>query len=300
MALIKGFAEERPYAMENSNGKHFKTTQYVRAAHGKAERNWPFITCSDSPFTEAEWNRYKRACIDDNVPLPTKPKLNQKIIDINNLVNRTWTEEELQAKLTASGALQTKYAALERNRINVQIKEARANGLESRAAALQKELEELDGPKLAYSTSMQPTPKKPSNTPSQQERLAALNRENRRKNAEEVRQAQIRERRHAKMTEAALARGEEVVEDHSRRLKTRAKFKHDANESFKKKEPASGESTPAGSGTPKMDAKKPPTLPLLAKLQQGQKDAKGLPTIRKPLMDDDIIGSLDLGIDLEL
>jgi hypothetical protein len=38
--------------METANGKHFKTTQYVRAAHGKAERNWPFITCSDSPFTE--------------------------------------------------------------------------------------------------------------------------------------------------------------------------------------------------------------------------------------------------------
>lgn len=44
--------EDRPYAVETANGKHFKTTQYLRAAHGKAERNWPFITCSDSPFTE--------------------------------------------------------------------------------------------------------------------------------------------------------------------------------------------------------------------------------------------------------
>jgi RNA polymerase-associated protein RTF1 len=48
----KGFVEDRPYAVETANGKHFKTTQYIRAAHGKAERNWPFITCSDSPFTE--------------------------------------------------------------------------------------------------------------------------------------------------------------------------------------------------------------------------------------------------------
>lgn len=48
----KGFVEDRPYAMTSANGKQFKTTQYVRAAHGKAERNWPFITCSDSPFTE--------------------------------------------------------------------------------------------------------------------------------------------------------------------------------------------------------------------------------------------------------
>lgn len=50
--IVEGFVEDRPYAMETANGKSFKTTQYVRAAHGKAERNWPFITCSDSPFTE--------------------------------------------------------------------------------------------------------------------------------------------------------------------------------------------------------------------------------------------------------
>lgn len=49
---LKGFVEDRPYAVETANGKHFKTTQYIRAAHGNSERNWPFITCSDSPFTE--------------------------------------------------------------------------------------------------------------------------------------------------------------------------------------------------------------------------------------------------------
>jgi RNA polymerase-associated protein RTF1 len=49
---LEGFAEDRPYAIETANGKHFKTTQYVRAAHGVAVKNWPFITCSDSPFTE--------------------------------------------------------------------------------------------------------------------------------------------------------------------------------------------------------------------------------------------------------
>lgn len=49
---LKGFVEDRPYAVENANGKSFKTTQYIRAAHGKSERNWPFIACSESPFTE--------------------------------------------------------------------------------------------------------------------------------------------------------------------------------------------------------------------------------------------------------
>ncbi|KAN0108444.1 plus-3 domain containing protein [Hyaloscypha variabilis] len=301
MALIKGFVEDRPYAMETSNGKQVKTTQYIRAAHGKSERNWPFITASDSAFTEAEWNRYKQACLNEGVPLPTKPKLVAKIDDINNLINRSWTEAELQEKLTKSGALVNKYIPIERNRLNNLIKEAKARGDAEKEQAYRKELEALDGPKLAYSTSMQPSPKKTS-TPkglSQQERLAILNKENRRKNIEEVRQAQINERRAAKMTEAAIARGENVIEDHSRRVKTRAKFKHDVADSFgesKTGSERSGTNTPAV-GTPNLTAKKPSTpLPILARLQ----DKKGIPTIRRPLMDDDIIGSIDLGIDIEI
>lgn len=169
--------------------------------------------------------------------------------------------------------------------------------------ALRKELEALDGPKLAYSTSMQPSPKKSANGGglSQQERLAKLNRENRRKNADDVRAAQIAERKLSKMTEAALARGETVTEDHSRRVKTRAKFKHDVADSFgaKKDDTGSGSNTP-GSSTPNMSAKKSGPLPHIAKLQAANSDKTGLPTIRRPLMDDDIIGAIDLGIDLEL
>ena len=41
----------------------------------------------------------------------------------------------------------------------------------------------------------------------------------------------MREER-AKLAEAAIARGEAVAEDHSRRVKTRAKFKHDVSEAF--------------------------------------------------------------------
>ncbi|KAH8820911.1 RNA polymerase II transcription elongation factor-like protein Rtf1p [Xylogone sp. PMI_703] len=301
MALIKGFVEDRPYAIETPNGKHIKTTQYVRAAHGKAERNWPFITCSDSPFTEAEWNRYKQTCQAEGVPLPTKPKLAAKITDINALVNRSWTEEELQEKLKKSGALINKFIPIERNRLNNLIKEAKARGDEEKIKQLQEELDALDGPKLAYSTSMQSQKKSSAaGTLTQQERLAELNRQHRRENAERVRQAQIAERRATKLAEVAATRGENIVEDHSRRIKTRAKFKHDVADSFgaKKDSDRSGTNTPSA-GTPSLGAKKAGTpLPHLAKLQA--KDEKGLPTIRRPLMDDDIIGSIDLGIDIEL
>ena len=38
--------------MEGPNGKTFHTNQYAIVAHGKAEKEWPFLTCSDSKFTE--------------------------------------------------------------------------------------------------------------------------------------------------------------------------------------------------------------------------------------------------------
>ena len=37
--------------MEGQSGM-FVTEQYVRAAHGAAVRDFPFIACSDKPFTE--------------------------------------------------------------------------------------------------------------------------------------------------------------------------------------------------------------------------------------------------------
>lgn len=235
----------------------------------------------------------------EGVALPTKPRIADKIADINGLVNRSWTEEELQEKLKKSGALVSKFIPIERNRLNNLIKEAKARGDDEKVKQLQDELESLEETKLAFGS---PAKKSSSGkVQTQQERLAELNRLHRRENVERVRQAQIAERRAAKLAEAAAARGENVVEDHSRRVKTRAKFKHDVSEGFGAKKTdseRSGTNTPSA-GTPNLGAKKIGTpLPHLTKLQG--KDEKGLPTIRKPLMDDDIIGSIDLGIDIEL
>ena len=38
--------------MEGVNGKPFVTNQYAIVAVGKAEKEWPFIACSNSKFTE--------------------------------------------------------------------------------------------------------------------------------------------------------------------------------------------------------------------------------------------------------
>lgn len=295
-----GFEEGKPYAMETANGKHFVTNQYIIAAHGKLTTARPFISCSNSPFTEAEFHRYKQTCLVEDVPIPSKTKLSSKIDDINQLVNRTWTEAELQEKLNRSGALKNKHIPLERTRLTKLIVKARSTGDEDKVASLTAELQALDGPKLAFGTSMKASPRKNvgSQEVSQQEALANLNRENRRKNAEEVRNAQIKERRQYRAIDAALARGEAVAEDHSRRVKTKAKFKHDVADTMGSK-PASGTSTPNPARTAEVASTKDP-LPHIVLLEKMQSERKGLPTLRRPLCDDDIIGAIDLGIDIEI
>jgi RNA polymerase-associated protein RTF1 len=51
--------------MPNRQGKQIVVEGYVKAAHGKAQREWPFIACSDSPFTEVTHS--------PALPLPLKP-----------------------------------------------------------------------------------------------------------------------------------------------------------------------------------------------------------------------------------
>lgn len=204
----------------------------------------------------------------------------------------------MQEKLRRSGALASKDVGIQRTKL---LNLIRSNaGDEEKVAELKSQLQALDGPKLAFSSGMRASPKKPvSAEMSQQEALARLNRENRRKNAAEVRQAQINERNAFRATEAALARGEAVAQDQSRRVKTTAKFKHDVADTLgtPKAQNGTGTSTPTAS----QDANKADaalsTLTLLEKLKT---ERQGLPTIRRPLCDDDIIGSLDLDIDIEI
>lgn len=253
--------------------------------------------------------------------MPKVPALVDKINDINRLVNRSWTELELAEKLDRQKTLRVKYSGIERERLQKSLDDSKAAGNEAKAAKLQEELDQLETPRLAFKTSLTPAKKNPEQQGeglSQQERLAALNRENRRRNAEAVRQAQLKERARARETEVKIERGEAVEEDHSRRLRTKAKFLHDANEhASPSSRQNSGASTPAAAGgaassaasTPVLGAQKQhqqpmALLPHLAKLQLQQKNAAGnrggIPTIHKPLMDDDIIGALDLDIDVDI
>ncbi|KAI8212614.1 hypothetical protein K4K52_007564 [Colletotrichum sp. SAR 10_76] len=300
MARIQAITVGKPYAMTGPGGS-FVTDQYVLAAHGKAERPFPFIFLSDRPFTEREYNRYEKVIQADGLNMPKKQTLLDKIDDINHLVNYHLTTTEIDERIQRKSALRKKFDPKIRERLAQDIDIARAQGNTRKAEDLQEQLDDLKTNVLAFKTSLSDSQSKPSAT-SQQDRLANINRQRRLQNAENVRKAQLKEKAEARKLEAALERGEDIKNDLSRRLRTKAKFIHDVKDGVKKPSSTNGSnaSTPAN-GTPQLGAQKSGSLlPHLAKLQAANQEKKGIPTIHKPLMDDDIIGALDLDIDVEI
>lgn len=239
--------------------------------------------------TQSEWNRYQIVCKNDGVTIPKKPELLKKMDAITNLINRKWTDVEISEKLNKQNALKDRFSGAERARIEENLAQARAHGNEELAAQLQDKLDRTPMPRLAFQTSLKKnTPTKPS-TPSQQDRLAEKNALNRQLNAKHVREAQLAERRKAREMEDANGRAGEdgQHDDPSRRVKMRIKSGVHAEDG----------DAGATKAKPK-DAKDDSAL--IARLQAGKAAASGVPTIHKTLTDEDIIGALDLDIDVEI
>ncbi|RJE19521.1 hypothetical protein PHISCL_08145 [Aspergillus sclerotialis] len=269
MCLIKKFTEGRPYAMEGANGRSFVTTQYAVLAHGKAEREFPFIACSDSPFTEAEFNRYRQTMAVEDCVMATKPMLANKVADINRLLNHKFTNEELNEKLRKQGTFDTKMLVFKRMETERKLQMARAYGDKDEIEALEAQMQEFSAPKLAFGTTLS---KPRSEKKTEQERLAELNLRNQKLNYEHVRRAEIEERRAARKAAAAIARG--GTTDPSR----------DGT-------PLTGPDSPAKSASPRG------STPL-----SSQKSANKGPTgmIRYRNNDDENIAALDIELDIEI
>lgn len=221
--------------------------------------------------------------------MPTKPELVSKVGDINNLINRTWTDQEVSEKLKRQNALHIKFSGVERDHLTKQLDVARARGDEEAINRLQEKLDTLETPRLAFRTSLNSAKKKAdARGPTQQEKLALLNLENRKKNAEAVRKAQLLERARAREAEIRQENGDDGKSQSGTSTPGAAGAAGAAS--------ANGN----GNGTPKQGGKA--LLPHIAKLQEQQRSqAKpGMPVIHQPLMDDDIIGALDLDIDVEI
>ncbi|KAI5292876.1 hypothetical protein KEM52_005998 [Ascosphaera acerosa] len=217
LAQIKAIREGKPYAMEGINGRTFITDQYALVAHGKAEKEFPFIFCSDSPFTEAEYNRWRQTLVVEDCRMPTKSQVDSKVRDINSLLNHSFTKEELDEKLRRQGAASSKQIAFERMAVEKERAAAVAANDEAAIAQCDEKLRRLNGSqRLAFGTSLNKaggaagagaanSAARKNSTSESAQRLAELNRRNARLNAENVRRAQIEERRQAKMLAAKKA-----------------------------------------------------------------------------------------------
>jgi RNA polymerase-associated protein RTF1 len=101
MAVIKGIVTGQPYLVDASPAVPvFYTDQYVLCAHGKSQKQWAFNNCSDSKFTEREFNRWKQQLtVTDNIPLTTRAEANKACDKINALLNHRLTNEEVNEKV---------------------------------------------------------------------------------------------------------------------------------------------------------------------------------------------------------
>ncbi|CAI7613735.1 unnamed protein product [Penicillium bialowiezense] len=291
MCLITGIVTGKPYAIEAANGRPFVTDQYAKLAHGKSIKEFPFIACSDSAFSEGEYTRYRKTLAVEDLKMATQGKLASKVVDINNLIHHEFTRDELNEKLRRQGAFDQKKNVLKRLDVEKELSYAKANGHHDEAERLEKELHDLVNPTLSWGTSL--AKKEQGNKGlSEAERVHQMNVRNQKLNYENVRRAQLEERKAARKAAAAVARGE-AVPNPFMRVRTVAKTHHDVSDPAKA-DTAVG--TPAD--TPKHAPKV--TEGSATTVKTTPKKPKNGFMISYRNTDDENIAALDMDIDIEI
>ena len=179
-----------------------KIDQYAVVAQGRSEKPWPFAACSDGKFTDQEMDRYTSLLREQHLRLPTAKALNTKVNDINNLLNRRWTDEDISAKINKQKGIEKKYdpanaANLAREKIMKRKARAEEDSDDEEIARCNAELQALESNSANGSAVIGRSPAKPvkAGTVTEQERLAQRNAITRKANAEEVRKALLAERK---------------------------------------------------------------------------------------------------------
>lgn len=237
--------------------------------------------------------------------MATKSMLASKVADINRLLSHQFTTEELNEKLRKQGSFDSKMKVFKRIELEKAIKIAKAAGDDAEVEKLEAKLAESAAPKLAFGTTLyKPRQEKQS----EQERLAEINLRNQKLNYENVRRAQLEEKKASRKAAAAVARGEAPA-DPFMRVKTRAKTHHDvsgnSNPLAPKVEDPVGVSDRSGNGTPmtatttseKANTPARSATPSIAPKKQSK---GGIAVIRHRNMDDENIAALDFDIDIEI
>ena len=301
LCSIKGIATGRPYAMTGENGRPFLTEQYIIAAHGKAEKNWSFLECSMSKFTEDEWRRYRATMANDDMKMPTRGTINRKLEELNSLITFKWGGKAIDTRVIAQKALVDKVnRADDREDILNKMSVARGKGALDELTELEEQLANIVPMKLALGTSLGPKVEA-IQAKEKEDRLAALNRRNQKLNAENIRKAQIAEM-HARKAKKHLAPGVDELFEGGSDI-SRAGTPVNGHGTPKLAATISRSGTPIPTyhlnGTPKTGTPRAGT-PVSSLVKPMAEKRKGLPVIRKAILDDEILASMDLGIDIDI
>lgn len=302
MAQIKKFVEGKPYHMEGSNGKRFTSDIYALVSHGKAERPWPFLACSDSKFTDQELDHYIDTLNKDSMRIPTKAYLSQKVDDINKLLAIDWTDEKLSQKFAKQKAMQIRcdpanVAKIKREKIEKKMADAQETGDAEEVVRCEAELVALTNSSAnANGTNGVKAPpfKKPA--PGRQDQLAKVNSDNRARNAQEVRKALLEEKR-----KLNLARAQARAEAKAKEEADAAKKAEEAAKAKMLSLPKDEMADLFGDGSDMSRAATPDVGKPQIKRRKKSPPVNGAKvTGRNKMMDDDIVANLDMGIDIEI
>ena len=213
--------------------------------------------------------------------LPTKSALLAALDHIHQLLNHRWTDADIESKLRRSGIAQAKISTFERDRLTRERKAAVTRDDADALARIDGELAALEGPKLAFGTSLHPHNSN-SSSGGGSSAVKATSKDAARPSATEaVRKAQLAEKRAKEKAQAEAARKRKAREEEEAR-------KAALNPLFDEV----GSNAGSRAGTPGAAERK-------EKAREREKKA-GVPTFKKKAMDDEIIGSMDLGIDIDI
>ncbi|KAK7205364.1 hypothetical protein BZA70DRAFT_154180 [Myxozyma melibiosi] len=205
---IKSVVESKSYQFLN---RTVNTSLLV--THASAEKLFEMSVCSDKPFSEDEFQTWKKAMKRDGLALPSKRLLDHKFDQLHAMRERVLTAEEVNAmidlrqKLTANKPTN---AVLQKTLLS-----------QNRAVALAKgDLEEVASidAKIAAIDSQQESKLSSTLDDSQLQKLSKVNERNRRANQDEIRRAEIR--KHEERRRALASKSSAVTSDPFSRLKT--------------------------------------------------------------------------------
>ena len=262
------------------------------ATFGKTDKEVPLNHCSDGKISPAEFEIYKKTLSDCNIRFPTLKFVKQKLTDLETAYARkeSLTEAELDRKMAMMRAGHSKHESYMKERLTKKRDDAAARGDDAAVHRYNMDL-------TNYGIALPTNPKTTKKTQNQQERLAELNRQNRKENAEIVRKALLNERRIIKD-----ARNEAIAKARQRDAEAELAAKNknlgipddlfgDGGSDISRAG-TPGAVSANGTNTPKKGGSRAGTPGL-----QPKKSVSGL---RVKNMDDEIIGAMDLGIEIDI